>query len=127
MIESLHRAPCAAHMLLSMVAQSIVTVGHFFPRTARRTVPGIRSQVTVKLHGTFSRKRQNNGKRESETSSTEGIRSLIVHGAWPPGLAAHSRNGRRLRATPPYAPQMQQPGDDGRLQLRDQQTPTVRA
>ena len=27
MIESLHRAPCAAHMLLSMVAQSIVTVG----------------------------------------------------------------------------------------------------
>ena len=43
MIESLHRAPCAAHMLLSMVAQSIVTVGHFFPRTARRTVPRIRS------------------------------------------------------------------------------------
>ena len=30
MIESLHRAPCAAHMLLSMVAQSIVTVGHKF-------------------------------------------------------------------------------------------------
>ena len=70
MIESLHRAPCAAHMLLSMVAQSIVTVGHFFPRTARRTVPGIRSQVTVKLHGTFSRKRQNNCQRESETSAT---------------------------------------------------------
>ena len=30
MIESLHRAPCAAHMLLSMVAQSIVTVSLFF-------------------------------------------------------------------------------------------------